>query len=599
MLPLPFRPRSAAERLSMTGHLLQAPDVIGLPDEQDGWAAACLSVAGRAVRLPPTAVEAEALLAQLGLPGPERRRPSQGELRADLRRSGKERRGPLPGLPPAPRGPGTLGVSVVICTYNRRAMLEEAIASVLVQGWPAQLIVVDDGSTDDTPAALAQIAARWPRAGPSLRLLRLDNGGKSRALNHALPLVTEDSVLVFDDDDVLLPGALRVLATALAAAPEAAAALGDLIAFQGPPEARRAVEWRCSQRAPGDNSLAHALIEMPAFPGSTLMRTAALRDAGPYDEGLLRLEDLDMAVRLARVGPNVCVPLPTLLYRLHAGLRGPAAGRVQISDQQAHDAQMRPVALGVLRRQAAALGPSLGRSDRVALSIGLSRKGDPAAAAALLGPLEGPFTQREQWARANAGLEPGPLDPGAAGEDPLLIVDDGGEGALELSLSRLARRRPLYLNFTVPREPIADLQIHWQGVFVAEQTMGAAWPPAAQVELGLSSRPGWSLPAVRPATDLLPLPPVDAVLALAACRGAVPPAEAPGLRAAPHPLTAALLEARAAPTPAEALGRLQVALSITTRWAPLWRFVAEQMAALGDRAGSAAALHAAHQLDGR
>ena len=93
----------------------------------------------------------------------------------------------------------TARVSVLIATYNRGPMLEESLESVLAQTHlPCEIIVIDDGSTDDT-------ASRIARYGGRIHSFRLANGGKARALNAAMPQVGGDFVWIFDDDDVALP----------------------------------------------------------------------------------------------------------------------------------------------------------------------------------------------------------------------------------------------------------------------------------------------------------------------------------------------------------------------------------------------------------
>ena len=91
-------------------------------------------------------------------------------------------------------------VSVLMPTFNRGGMLSEALDSVLGQSIPPhQVVVIDDGSTDDTSERVARYGAR-------IDYIRKDNGGKSSALNLGLTHVTGDYVWVFDDDDVALPG---------------------------------------------------------------------------------------------------------------------------------------------------------------------------------------------------------------------------------------------------------------------------------------------------------------------------------------------------------------------------------------------------------
>ena len=89
-------------------------------------------------------------------------------------------------------------VSILICTYNRAQWLAEAVDSALNQRWPVEVVVVDDGSTDDTPAVLAAYGARV-RAHRHAR-----NSGKPAALNTGIADLRGAAYLVLDDDDKLL-----------------------------------------------------------------------------------------------------------------------------------------------------------------------------------------------------------------------------------------------------------------------------------------------------------------------------------------------------------------------------------------------------------
>ena len=74
-------------------------------------------------------------------------------------------------------------VSAVIDTYNHEAFIEQAVASVLDQDFPAsdrEIVVVDDGSTDRTPQILAKF-------GSQIRVLHKSNGGQASAFNLAIP----------------------------------------------------------------------------------------------------------------------------------------------------------------------------------------------------------------------------------------------------------------------------------------------------------------------------------------------------------------------------------------------------------------------------
>lgn len=110
-------------------------------------------------------------------------------------------------------------LAVVIPTKNRRQLLERALASVWAQGYPRmRVIVVDDGSTDSTHEYLSS------RGDERLTTIRFDESrGVNAARNAALKTARGGEwVILLDDDDLLLPGALAVIDAAIVAAPDAA-----------------------------------------------------------------------------------------------------------------------------------------------------------------------------------------------------------------------------------------------------------------------------------------------------------------------------------------------------------------------------------------
>ena len=109
--------------------------------------------------------------------------------------------------------------SVIIPTYNHSALVPEAIRSALAQTAPFEIIVVDDGSTDDTEAALAAF-------GDAIRVIRLPHGGPSLARNAGLEAATAEWVMFLDADDVIEPG--KVAAQIAAADPAVGWVLCDV-----------------------------------------------------------------------------------------------------------------------------------------------------------------------------------------------------------------------------------------------------------------------------------------------------------------------------------------------------------------------------------
>jgi len=105
-------------------------------------------------------------------------------------------------------------ISVVIPTHNHARELERALRSIADQGDPgAEIVVVDDGSTDDTAAVLARLRAEFPSP---LVVLHQPNRGPSAARNAGIRVSTGDYLYFLDADDRLLPGALALFRSALA-----------------------------------------------------------------------------------------------------------------------------------------------------------------------------------------------------------------------------------------------------------------------------------------------------------------------------------------------------------------------------------------------
>src|SRR3989442_15842469 len=119
-------------------------------------------------------------------------------------------------------------VSVVIPTYNRGDMIRDAIDSVLGQTVvPSQIVVIDDGSSDDTEARLKSYGAR-------VLYRRQANAGPSAARNHGVRLATERFVAFIDADDVWHPRKLELQLLHMRRDPE----LGLLATEQ--------FDWRCA-----------------------------------------------------------------------------------------------------------------------------------------------------------------------------------------------------------------------------------------------------------------------------------------------------------------------------------------------------------------
>ena len=113
-------------------------------------------------------------------------------------------------------------VSVVIPCFNQGRFLRDALDSVLTQTLqPAEIVVVDDGSTDDTAA----VAGRYP----GVRCIRQPNSGLASARNAGVTNTTGEAVVFLDADDRLRPDALAIGARELLAHPTCALVWGRCV----------------------------------------------------------------------------------------------------------------------------------------------------------------------------------------------------------------------------------------------------------------------------------------------------------------------------------------------------------------------------------
>jgi glycosyltransferase involved in cell wall biosynthesis len=209
-------------------------------------------------------------------------------------------------------------VTAIVPTYNRACYLGECLDALLAQTTPPrQILVVDDGSTDDTAAIVAGYGAR-------IDYLRKENGGKSSALNLALTRAVGAAIWIFDDDDVAEPDALASLCAALDGAPAAGFAFGGHDNFADTPDGRRFIPAPTPSFDPDD--LHCALLERCfIFQPALLVRRACYDAVGPFDTAFVRAQDYEMILRLSRHAAGVHVPRILFHQRQHTEIRGTAA----------------------------------------------------------------------------------------------------------------------------------------------------------------------------------------------------------------------------------------------------------------------------------
>jgi glycosyltransferase involved in cell wall biosynthesis len=202
-------------------------------------------------------------------------------------------------------------VTVLIDTYNYGAYVEEAVRSALAQEYPRErreIVVVDDGSTDDTPARLRKF-------GESIRYFRKPNGGQASAFNFGFEQARGEIVAFLDADDVWLPGKLRRMARAFEDYPNAGLVYHRFIetrAGSAPAESSYAV---LSGFLPPNRNM---LLNYPIYPTSTLaFRRWVLERLFPIPPGLSSQADAFIAGLAVFLAPVVGLVECLALYRVH------------------------------------------------------------------------------------------------------------------------------------------------------------------------------------------------------------------------------------------------------------------------------------------
>lgn len=202
---------------------------------------------------------------------------------------------------------------VSICTpaYQAARWLPELLASIWSQDLEDfELVVVDDGSTDATPALLAQ------QGDPRLRVVRQANQGQVRALSRALALSRGHLIKFADADDVLRPGCLRRMAEALDAHPTAGLVFGRRQILLEDPSDERSRRWAQDwaqlharfSRLEAINSGAALLDEYLdgrgeggnwlSEPSGVMVRRACLEQVGAANLRMLQSLDMDLWARV-------------------------------------------------------------------------------------------------------------------------------------------------------------------------------------------------------------------------------------------------------------------------------------------------------------
>lgn len=200
-------------------------------------------------------------------------------------------------------------VSAIVTAYNAAAFIQEALDSVLAQTHPAdEIVVVDDGSTDNTAALVATYAAR------GVRCVTQPNQGAGAARNRGLAETTGEWVAFLDGDDLWLPDKLERQLAYATAHPEVALLSGPKIWWDVARDTR-SVKALARPRQPQREILVRNFIGNPS---QALLRRAAVQEVGNFDPTVRWGQDWDLWMRLLNHYPFALLPDPLIIYRWHS-----------------------------------------------------------------------------------------------------------------------------------------------------------------------------------------------------------------------------------------------------------------------------------------
>jgi glycosyltransferase involved in cell wall biosynthesis len=210
-------------------------------------------------------------------------------------------------------------VTIIVPAYNRAGgLLEATLDSIIGQDYPnLECLVLDDGSTDQTPEVLERYAAANPER---MRWERHENIGQAKTINRGFEMARGELVGYLNSDDLLLPGAIAKLAALLVDNPEAALAYpayriideeGGTIADMMPPTYTAAEAVR----------LHNCIVNVGA-----IYRRRVIERIGGWDSSFTYLADFDWCVRAYSVGPFLRHPDVLACWRNHPGSANYAPG---------------------------------------------------------------------------------------------------------------------------------------------------------------------------------------------------------------------------------------------------------------------------------
>lgn len=206
-------------------------------------------------------------------------------------------------------------ISIILPAYNAAQFIQSAIDSILQQTFSEfELIVVDDGSTDDTLQILEALVQQDSR----IRLLRRAHGGLSRALNQGIATARYDWIGRMDADDIALPDRLQKQVEAIHNNPQVVAwgTYAYHINTQGKTLSVACTGPTTEEEFVRQRQAGH-LVQL--IHPTVVLRKDVLLAVGGYKPEFEPVEELELFDRMAAYGATLAIPEPLLRYRVHSG----------------------------------------------------------------------------------------------------------------------------------------------------------------------------------------------------------------------------------------------------------------------------------------
>lgn len=203
-------------------------------------------------------------------------------------------------------------VTALIPTYNSERYIRETVESVLAQTYPVhEVIVVDDGSTDQTQQVLASYGDR-------IRYIRQTNAGPPTARNTGLVHATGDVIALLDSDDLWVPTKTERQVEYLQRHPSCGLVYTDMKTFDDRGIIEESVKISRNLNLPSGHIFQEMFAETLFQTSAVLVRKSCLDQVGGFDTSLRMGDDYELFLRVARHFELGYIDEPLVLYRQHA-----------------------------------------------------------------------------------------------------------------------------------------------------------------------------------------------------------------------------------------------------------------------------------------